>query len=160
MIQRLQTVYFIAIIIICGVSCGGELVSSHQMIPGLVKDYTLNSIYFRVFENGNLVSSSIQYGLIVLVSLIIGWTINIIMGYKNRVRQILHTKINFVFIGMYMVALFATAFVKIPDFSFSAMSMKSAFGIALLIFMIYLNMRALMLIKKDEELVRSADRLR
>ena len=33
MIQRLQTVYFIAIIIICGVSCGGELVSSHQMIP-------------------------------------------------------------------------------------------------------------------------------
>lgn len=160
MIQRIQTVYFIAIIIICAISCGGELMSSHQMLPGLVKDYTMNSIYFKVYENGNLVSSEIQYGLIILISLIIGWTINIIMGYKNRTKQMLHTKINFVFITMYIVALFAKAFTQIPQFSFSGMSMKSTFGLALLIFMVYLNMRALFLIKKDDDLVRSADRIR
>lgn len=160
MIQRIQTIYFIAIIAIAAVSCGGELISSHQMLPGLVKDYTLNSVYFNVYENGKLLSSEIQYVLILLVSLIIGWTINIILGYKSRVKQIRNTKINFAFIGLYIIVLFVTAFTKIPDFNFAGISMKSAFGIALLIFMIYLNLRALLLIKKDEELVKSADRIR
>lgn len=160
MIQRLQTVYFIAIIIIAAVSCSGQLISSHQMLPGLVKDYTLNAIYFKVFENGILVSSQIQFMLILLTSVLIGWTINIILTYKNRVKQIRYTKINFAVITIYILALFVQAFILIPDFSLSGLSLKSTFGVALLIFMLYLNMRALMLIKKDEELVRSVDRLR
>lgn len=160
MIQRLQTVYFIGIIIIAAVSCSGQLISSHQMLPGLVKDYTLNAIYFKVFENGILVSSQIQFMLILLTSVLIGWTINIILTYKNRVKQIRYTKINFAVIAIYILALFVQAFILIPDFSLSGLSLKSTFGVALLIFMLYLNMRALMLIKKDEELVRSVDRLR
>jgi hypothetical protein len=160
MIQRLQTVYFLAIIIICAVSCGGELLSSHQMIPGTVTDYTLNAIYLKTYTNGILVSSEIQYLLIIAVALVIGWTINVIMSYKDRKRQMMLTKINFVMIALLIISLFATAYVKIPEFNVSLMSMKSAFGIALLIFMIYLNLRALMLIRKDEELVRSADRIR
>lgn len=160
MIQRLQTVYFIAIIIIAAVSCSGQLITSHQMLPGLVKDYTLNSIYFNVYENGSLVSSQIQYLLILLTSVLIGWTINIILTYKNRVKQIRYTKINFVIIAVYILGLFTRAFMLIPDFNFGGLSLKSTFGVALLIFMLYLNMRALMLIKKDEDLVRSVDRLR
>ena len=160
MLQRLQTIYFIAIIIICVVSCTGELVSSFQRLPGLAKDYTMNALYLKTYENGTLTATSIQYGLIAWVALIIGWTINIIIGYKNRKRQMQFTKINFLFIGGFIVTLFVKAFTLIPDFSFSAMGMKSAFGIALLIFMFYLNLRALMLIKKDEDLVKSADRIR
>lgn len=160
MIQRLQTVYFIAIIIIAAVSCSGQLITSHQMLPGLVKDYTLNSIYFNVYENGSLVSSQIQYLLILLTSVLIGWTINIILTYKNRVKQIRYTKINFAIIAVYILGLFTRAFMLIPDFNFGGLSLKSTFGVALLIFMLYLNMRALMLIKKDEDLVRSVDRLR
>ena len=160
MIQRLQTVYFIAIIIIAAVSCSGQLITSHQMLPGLVKDYTLNSIYFNIYENGSLVSSQIQYMLILLTSVLIGWTINIILTYKNRVKQIRNTKINFAIIAVYILGLFTRAFMLIPDFNFGGLSLKSTFGVALLIFMLYLNMRALMLIKKDEDLVRSVDRLR
>jgi hypothetical protein len=160
MIQRLQTVYFIAIIIIAAVSCSGQLITSHQMLPGLVKDYTLNSIYFNIYENGSLVSSQIQYMLILLTSVLIGWTINIILTYKNRVKQIRYTKINFAIIAVYILGLFTRAFMLIPDFNFGGLSLKSTFGVALLIFMLYLNMRALMLIKKDEDLVRSVDRLR
>jgi hypothetical protein len=160
MIQRLQTVYFIAIIIIAAVSCSGQLITSHQMLPGLVKDYTLNSIYFNIYENGSLVSSQIQYLLILLTSVLIGWTINIILTYKNRVKQIRNTKINFAIIAVYILGLFTRAFMLIPDFNFGGLSLKSTFGVALLIFMLYLNMRALMLIKKDEDLVRSVDRLR
>jgi hypothetical protein len=160
MIQRLQTVYFIAIIFICAMACGGSLINVHQMSEGLVKDYIMNMIYLRTYENGVLVSTAIQYELIALVSVIIGWTINIILGFKNRARQILHTKINFLFMALLIVVLFVKAFTTIPDFAFGTLSMQSTFGLALLFFMLYLNLRALLLIRKDDNLVKSADRLR
>jgi membrane-associated HD superfamily phosphohydrolase len=89
----------------------------------------------RSFENGTLVSQTINWDLIAAVSLIIGWTINIILGFKNRSRQILHTKLNFLFIVLFIVLLFVKAFTAIPDYSFETLSMKSTFGLALLFFM-------------------------
>jgi glucan phosphoethanolaminetransferase (alkaline phosphatase superfamily) len=160
MIQRLQTVYFIGIIFICAIACGGSLINYHQMGEGMVKDYILNMIYLRSYENGMLVSQSIMWELIALVSIIIGWTVNIILGFKNRTRQILHTKINFVFIALLIIAVFVKAFTAIPDFTFGTLSMQSTFGLALLFFMLYINLRALLLIRKDDNLVKSADRLR
>ena len=160
MIQRLQTIYFIAIILICAMACGGSLINVHQMGDGLVRDYIMNLIYLRSYENGVMVATSIQYELIALVSIVIGWTINIILGYKNRKRQMTHTKINFLLIGALIIVLFTKAFTTIPDFAFATLSMQSTFGLALLFFMLYLNLRALLLIRKDDELVKSADRLR
>lgn len=160
MIQRLQTVYFIAIILIAAMACGGSLINVHQMSEGMVKDYILNMIYLRSYENGVLVSQTIMWELIALVSVTIGWTINIILGFKNRTRQILHTKINFLVIMLLIIALFVKAFTAIPEFSFGTLSMGSTFGLALVFFMLYLNLRALLLIRKDDNLVKSADRIR
>lgn len=160
MIQRIQTVYFIAIIIICGMACGNPLVNYMESMPGLVKEYHLNFIFLRYHENGVLVNSEIQFALIALVSLVIGWTINIILGYKDRKRQIMHTKINFIFIAALIIVLYIRAFTIIPNFAFTTLSMQSTFGQALLFFMLYLNLRGLLLIRKDENLVKSADRLR
>ena len=105
-------------------------------------------------------NSDIQFGLILLVSAIIGWTLNIILGFKNRKRQMLHAKINFVIIAMYLAAVLAKAFTQIPNFTFANMTLKASVGLALIIFMLYLNLRALLLMRKDDELVKSADRLR
>jgi hypothetical protein len=160
MIQRLQTVYFIAIILICAMACGGSLVNYMQSTPGMVREYSMNLIFLNYKENGMLISSKIQFELIALVSLVIGWTINCLLGYKNRKRQMTLTKINFLFIAALIVVLFVKAFTSIPDFAFNTLSMQSTFGLALLFFMLYLNLRALMLIRKDEELVKSADRIR
>lgn len=160
MIQRLQTVYFIAIIFICAMACGGSLINVHQMSDGLVNDYIMNMIYLRSYENGTLVSQTIMWELIAMVSVVIGWTINIILGFKNRTRQILHTKINFLLMSLLIVVLFVKAFTAIPNFAFGSLSMQSTFGLALLFFMLYLNMRALLLIRKDDNLVKSADRIR
>lgn len=160
MIQRIQTIYLIAIIVICGMACGGSLINVHQMSEGLVRDYVMNLIYLRSYENGVLVASQIQYELIALVALVIGWTINIILGFKDRKRQMAHTKLNFLFMGALIAVLFIKAFTAIPEFAFNTLTMQSTFGLALLFFMLYLNLRALLLIRKDEELVRSADRLR
>jgi hypothetical protein len=40
------------------------------------------------------------------------------------------------------------------------MMISSIFGIAIFLFIVYLNVRVYVLIKKDEDLVRSADRIR
>jgi hypothetical protein len=160
MIQRLQTVYFIAIILICLLISTGTLLSGSLSTEGLVTYYQLNLIYFKVFENGTLVSSEIQYFLIFLLSAIIGWTLNIMFSFKDRSKQIKLAKWNYLFILLLIVALFTKAVMDIPGFAFAVQRMDSVFGLALLFFIGYLNFRAIMLIKKDDALVKSADRIR
>lgn len=175
MIQRIQTIYLFAIIVLALITCTGQVIDYQERIPatpvstdsvaaaannGKAIAYTLNAIYFNTYENATLVNSEIQFGLIILVSLIVGWTLNIILGFKNRKRQMLHTKLNFVVIAMYLAAVLAKAFTQIPNFSFGNMTMKASIGLALIIFMLYLNLRALLLMRRDDELVKSADRLR
>jgi hypothetical protein len=162
MIQRLQSVYFLAIIIIGAVLCGGSIVNVHQDINGVSTDYVLNIIYFNVYENQTIVAdkSGIQYALIALLTLVIVWTIKVIFSYKNRTEQIKFAKFNYVFMLLLLAATFSTAALKIPGFNMSSLSFASTFGIALMIFMFYLNWRAIMLVKRDEELVKSADRIR
>lgn len=160
MIQRLQSVYLVAIILIAIMVSTGSLLSGIESTAGLVKQYDLSLIYFKVYENGVQVTSEIQYGLILILALVIGWTLNVLLAYKNRSKQIKLAKWNFLFMIMLIVALFAKAILYIPGFTFSTQNMQSVFGVALLIFMMYLNMRALLLIKRDEELVKSADRIR
>lgn len=182
MIQRFQTIYLFAIIVLALLTCSGQVIDFQERIAtatrvgeaadattpapvdtlykGKAIAYTLNAIYFNTYENGDLKESHIQYGLILLVSFIIGWTLNVILGFKNRKRQMLHTKINFVVIGAYLAAVLAKAFVQIPNFSFTGMTTKASLGLALIIFMLYLNLRALLLMRKDDNLIKSADRLR
>ena len=173
MIQRIQSIYFFAIIVLALITCTGQIIDYQDSFPsnaagveataatvGQASAYTLNAIYFNHYVNGTLQSSEIQFGLIILVSVIIGWTLNIVLGFKNRKRQMLHTKINFVLIGAYLTAVLAKAFTQIPNFSFANMTLKASVGLALIIFILYLNLRALLLVRKDDEMVKSADRIR
>ena len=173
MVQRIQTIYLFAIIVLALITCTGQIIDFQDSFPsnaagtdaaaaivGQASAYTLNAIYFNHYVNGILVTSEIQFGLIILVSIIVGWTLNIILGFKNRKRQMLHTKINFVLIGMYLAAVLTKAFTQIPNFTFGNMTLKASVGLALIIFMLYLNLRALLLMRKDEEMIKSADRIR
>ena len=160
MIQRLQTIYFIAIILICAMLCSGSVINMHTVINNVNRDYTMNFMYYKVYENGQMVESHTQYISIIFVSLIIGWTIKVIFDYKNRTTQIKNAKINFIFMTLLIAGLFSLATVYIPGFNLSTLNFNSVFGIALMIFMYYLNIRAIMLIRKDDNLVKSADRIR
>lgn len=160
MLQRLQTVYLFAIVALGIIVSTGTLLSGTVSTEGLVTQYELSLIYFKVKENGVLQSSEIQYGLILILSILIAWTLNVIFNYKNRVKQIKLAKWNYLFIAMLLSAAIAKAVLYIPDFQFGSQPMNSTFGLALIIFMAYLNFRAIMLIKRDEELVKSADRIR
>ncbi len=160
MIQRLQTIYLVAIILICAMLCTGSVVNMHALSNGINRDYTMNFLYYRVYENGVLIESHMQYIMITIVSLLIGWTIKVIFGYKNRSQQIKNAKINFIFMGLLFAGLFSMAAIYIPDFNLSTLNFNSVFGLALMIFMAYLNLRAILLIRKDDNLVKSADRIR
>jgi len=51
MIQRIQTVYLIAIIVLTSVMCSGSLLSLKQSNPtNGVDEYDLNIFYFKVTE--------------------------------------------------------------------------------------------------------------
>jgi hypothetical protein len=52
------------------------------------------------------------------------------------------------------------AYYFIPSFNAEKLMLPSIIGIALFLFVAYLNVRIFFLIKKDEELIRSADRIR
>ncbi len=160
MIQRLQSLYLFAIIIICAVLCGGSVINVRETVDGVTKDYIMNFLYFKVYENGVLAQSDMQYVLILILSLTMLWTFKILFGFKNRQQQLKDARINFIFMGVLFAALFSTASLRIPNLHFSSLSANSVFGLALFIFMFYLNFRAIMLIRKDERMVKDADRIR
>jgi len=160
MIQRFQTLYLLAIILIGGMLCTGSVINMHVVDQQINRDYTMNFMYFNTYENGQLVASKTQYLLLVMLALVIGWTVKTIFDYKNRPMQMRNVKMNFVLLGLLAVSLFSTATFQIPSFNLSTLNFNSIFGLALMIYMFYANLRAYMLIKKDEDLVKSADRIR
>jgi hypothetical protein len=173
MIQRIQTVYLIAIIVLTSIMFSGSLLSLKQPNPtNGVDEYDLNIFYFKVTEvqksmvgghetqTSAIKSMSIQYGLIAIAAILIGLTISIIFNYKNREKQMKLTRLNFLVMAMLYSAVFAKAINYIPGFEFSKLMPYSTLGIMLMIFNFYLNWRVLRLIKKDDDLVKSADRIR
>lgn len=161
MIQRIQSVFLALIVVILGALCGFSIIHYIDIIPqGRTTEYTLSLFYFNKLENGNLIDSQLQIGLISITSIIIGLSIYILMNYKNRVTQMKFTIFNMVAIVALIAAFSVKAARFIPGFDAEKLMAGSVVGIALLLFIAYLNVRVFFLIKKDDELVRSADRIR
>lgn len=160
MIQRLQSIYLIAIILICAILCTGSVINMQTAMNGVNRDYVMNFMYYRIYENGILIESHLQFALILITALLIGWTLKVIFDYKDLKRQLRNAKINYIFMGLLIAGTFSSASLLIPGFNLSTLNFSSVFGIALMIFMLYLNLRAIMLIKRDDNLLKSADRIR
>ncbi len=122
--------------------------------------YELNLFYFKIIENGMLKETQLQIGLIAITSVVIGLSAIIIGSYKDRKKQIRLSWINLIAIIILVIAFLTKAILFIPNFDSSNLLILSVVGLSIFFFIIYLNLRAIMLIKKDEELVRSADRIR
>jgi hypothetical protein len=161
MIQRIQSVFLLIIIIIAAALCGINVLHLVYVEPeSKTTEYVLNLFYFNKLENGILIESNLQIGLILIVSIIIGLSAYILMNFKNRLRQMSFTQINLLAIISLIGTFAVKAYLFIPNFSSEKMMLSSMIGITLLLFMLYLNVRVYFLIKKDEDLVRSADRIR
>lgn len=161
MIQRLQSVYLFTIILILVLLCSMDTIHYIQIIPEAKSiEYKINLFYFNYFENGQLVESTLQWGLILLTSITIGLCTMAITLYKNRPKQIKICWAVFTSLFFLTLAFLVKAMVYIPSFDSKNLLLPSLFGLSLLFFNFYLVVRSITLIKKDEELVRSADRIR
>jgi len=161
MIQRIQTVYLVTIIILTCVMCKGSLISIQSPnASGSMDIYNLNIFYFNAVENGSTTHNDIQFGLIAIAALQILLTAVIIFSFKDRPRQMKLVRFNFLVMFMLVAGIFSKAVMDIPTFSFSKMFPYSIFGFTMMVMIIYLNWRVLMLIKRDDEMVKSADRIR
>jgi hypothetical protein len=70
------------------------------------------------------------------------------------------TRLNLVAILALLTTFTVKAYQFIPNFNAEKLMATSIISIAFMLFTVYLNLRVFFLIKKDEELVKSADRIR
>lgn len=160
MIQRIQTIYLLAIVIIISTLCGVNIIHATITSANGSTEYLLNLFYFTVKQNTAVTETHLQWGLILIAAIIIGLSVLAIMSFKDRAKQMLYCKINFLAMIALIAAITAKTYSYIPGFSFSMLMLPSIFSLSFLIFMLYLNWRALALIQKDDELIKSADRIR
>jgi hypothetical protein len=161
MIQRIQSVYLAFIIIILSAYCAFDIIHLVEIESGKkATEFALNFFYFNTLENGILIDSQIQIILILLVSVVIGLSIIILINFKNRLKQMQFTRLNLVAILALLTTFTVKAYQFIPNFNAEKLMATSIISIAFMLFTVYLNLRVFFLIKKDEELVKSADRIR
>lgn len=161
MIQRIQTVYLLGICAILCVLSFGQVLDQWTLNGDVMTHYSLNLRAFYVFDqNANIIQTETQWLTFGATLLLIAYNLFILFSFKNRVKQIKLCKYNFVLILLLVALTFSNAYRVIPAFSPMEAIKGSFFGSILFVFLLYLNFRTLLLIKKDEDLVRSADRIR
>lgn len=138
MIQRIQSVYLFVVFIIMG-------------IISLFTPLWTNGLGDKIFV-GNTPSTAILFGASAALSIIA------MLGYKNRKRQFVMNRLNII-LNFILVGLFVYRTLMISGETAEAISEKGI-GMFLPIVSILLLVLANRAIKKDEDLVKSVDRLR
>jgi len=156
MIQRIQSVYLFLIVVLAGLTVGLPVVGLINVKANLLYTMDIRGISLiqptgeAVYQSSTSMLSTFAavFGTIALIT---------IFSYKNRVKQIRLSVLNFLFMIGYYVALFFYVWMTCKDLS-AEWHVRIA-AIFPLISMI-LNYLAIGAIGKDEKLVKSLDRLR
>ncbi len=157
MIQRIQTIFLVLVIIL------GSLFSYLPILEftGYEATYLMNAYKtVNVVDSTEVISKNmgigVMQGLVVLVALVI------IFLFKNRQLQMKLAKLNIL-----LIALQIAAIVMYSDTAKTAIGPNAndvlvnyKFGAVIPVISLILTYLAIRFIKKDEDLVRAADRLR
>lgn len=156
MIQRIQTVYLFFIALMAGLTLGLPLASLINVKANMI--YTLDIRGISLIQpTGQTVLQSTTSLLTAFPAVFGVIALFVLFSYKNRVKQIRLSVINFIFmIGFYILYAF---YIWMGCNDFSAEVHVKVGAIFPLIAMIF-NYLAIGAIGKDEKLVKSLDRLR
>lgn len=158
MIQRPQSIFLLLVIICELVVLGGASIWSKTNFDG--NEVLVNIQTWVHTVNGKTVKEGTHYLLMALLAGSTLLTAGILFSYKNRLRQMLMGLINSMLIAGTIGYAFYIIFKEaIPLFD-SAQNGKYALGFYALVVALLGNMIANRLIRKDEMLVRSSDRMR
>lgn len=158
MIQRPQSIFLIIVAIANSFVLAGENIWTKRGIAGQWAQ--VNATHWTLSQNEQMVSSQTHYGLTALFFISVGLTIFIIFSFKNRMRQMALGLMNSLLIAGSMGYAFWIIFKQAnpafePDYQGQYSQSFYAMVIALLA-----NMIANRLIRKDEMLVQSSNRMR
>jgi len=155
MIQRIQTLYLLAVIVLSGFVIFHHLAELVNKTGNLVYLVDFRAIT-QILKTGNIIESRV-WGLTVISALIPIISLFAIFNYKNRIKQIRLTVINmFLIICFYLVLFFYvwTGCQRLQaDWSLQVVTIIPLINLILC----YLAIGA---IGKDENLVKSLNRLR
>ncbi len=155
MLQRIQTLYLLAIVILSGITFYlpvADLVNQASVLHYIVD---FKGIY-QVQTNGNIFDSG-TWGLTVISAVIPVFALYTIFSYKNRIKQIRFSVLNMFFLLGYYVLLFIYIWFATQRLNAEwHLRFVTAFPLINLI----LNYLAIGAIGKDEKLVKSMDRIR
>lgn len=156
MIQRIQSVYLFLIVILAGLTIGLPVASLINVKSNLLYVIDIRGISLiqptgaAVFQSATsmLTTFAAVFGTISLIT---------IFSYKNRVKQIRLSVLNFLFMIGYYVALIIYIWIACSSL---AAEWHLRFAAVLPIISMILNYLAIGAIGKDEKLVKSLDRIR
>jgi len=158
MIQRPQSLFLALVMIANSIATSG--ISIWQKIGSSGQKAELFSNQWLLFQNGKEVAaqSTIAIALLVTVSTII--TLVTVFSYKNRIRQMMLGLINSLVLAGAMGYAFWVIFKEaVPTFEPETQG-KYGYGFYALVVSLLANMIANRLIRKDEMLVQSSNRMR
>lgn len=160
MIQRIQSIFLLAIVICMTVVLFVPIWEK----AGIGAEYTSYSASLNVWNltiqlPGNTVTQATWYLAILNISTIL-IALTSIFSFKNRLKQIKLNALNSLFFGILVVGEIYLIISKgVPSFE-TANDGDFGIGFYLLIASMLLNLLANRFIRKDEALVRAADRIR
>lgn len=156
MLQRIQTVFLLFIIIF------GVVFTFFPMIEFQTEEatYVMNAYKTTIANSGDEISKNmgvgVMQGLIILLSIII------ILLFKNRGLQIKLAKLNLLFIALQIAAI--AMYLEPTKLAIGVVEVDILvyynWTLAIPIVSLILNYLAIRFIKKDDDLIRSANRLR
>ena len=165
MIQRIQSLFLVAIIVLMGWFCFTKIwvkindkTADEIIFTPISLTYESASIEGSQISNINIVETSTLH-ILVLASLITFLAIFSLLSFKNRVKQMKFGFLN----TLLIIILFGLMFYQISE---ADKMMSHPFygeyrmGFFLPLFALGFNILANYYIKRDEDLVRSADRIR
>jgi hypothetical protein len=155
MLQRIQTIYLLAIVILSGFVIFSPIAELINKADNLIYLVDFNGISL-IKSTGNIIESAV-WGLTSVSSVVLILTLITIFSYKNRVKQIRLTVINMFFMicfYFFLLLYLWPACVRLH----ADWHLRIATVLPLLNLM--LSYLAIGAIGKDEKLVKSIDRLR
>ena len=155
MIQRIQSLYLLFILVFMVTMFFVPLVSFEDA-SGALYNYFAHGLY-RVTVDGQIIVHN-NYVVMTLVSLIIVVTLVTVFSYKNRTRQLVFCKYLVAAIAALAVFVSFEMIVAYSGNQYSSVTFQKSIILPFISFLpVFMAIRG---IKKDEELVKSADRLR
>ncbi len=159
MIQRIQSLYLLLVALLTGVMLWLPL-SVHSFSQGDVQLVMLNKL-IGLADAGLTIDTGIIYLEITLVALVCGLSLITIFQFKNRKRQLVLCNATLVALSALVGVLFILVDFQLKKVAAGAVVqstyLPAAYAPLFSLFLAYLAIRG---IRKDDELVRSADRLR